>query len=115
MRLHRSIGSILLLTAALFASACGRSPQALILGKWEIEGMPTAFEFQKDNTALYSFTGITERGTYQLRGNDELELNFPSKRTKFRVAVTEQALEMTNQSHQTMVFKRVSDAASKSR
>ena len=50
---------------ALFVSACGSSPQSLILGKWEVEStaIKMTAEFSRDGTANLTMFGQTLQGT----------------------------------------------------
>ena len=64
---------------ALFVSACGSSPQTLILGKWEVESaIKMTAEFSKDGTAKLTMFGQTLTGTYKIEG-DELEWTLNGK------------------------------------
>lgn len=90
---------------ALFVSACGSSPQSLILGKWEVESaIKMTVEFSRDGTAKLTMFGQTLQGTYKLEG-DELEWTVNGKTTKSKVKVTATELEVTSEGI-TVIYKR---------
>jgi len=94
---------------ALFLSACGSSPQSLILGKWEVEGAPIKMtaEFSKDGTAKITMLGQTLQGTYKLDADDELEWTMNGITTKAaKVHVTATDLEITDNANRTIKYKR---------
>ena len=93
---------------ALFLSACGSSPQSLILGKWQVENAPTKMtaEFKSDGTATISMLGQTVQGTYKLNGEDELEWSMNGMTTKSKVKVTATELELTDNATRTINYKR---------
>jgi len=65
---------------ALFVSACGSSPQSLILGKWEVESaIKMTAEFSRDGTAKITMFGQTLQGTYKLNAENELEWTLNGK------------------------------------
>ncbi|HEV8146509.1 MAG TPA: hypothetical protein VGP79_09015 [Bryobacteraceae bacterium] len=100
--------SIVLVTCvALFLSACGSSPQRLILGKWEAEGaIKLTAEFSGDGTAKITMLGQTLQGRYKLDAGNELEWTLNGRTTKSKVNVTATELEMTNEAQQTIKYKR---------
>ncbi len=93
--------------AALFGSGCSSAPQALILGKWEVEGAPTKMtaEFDRDGTAKITVLGQTLQATYTLTG-DELEWKINGMSTKVKANVTPTELDLTDGSNQTVKYKR---------
>src|SRR5689334_6732532 len=93
--------------AALLLSACGSSPQSLILGKWEVEDViKMSVEFSRDGTAKLTMLGQTAQATYKLNGENELEwtMNGISKKSKVNVTATE--LELTDEANRTIKYKR---------
>jgi len=100
--------SIVLVTCvALFLSACGSSPQSLILGKWEAEGaVKLTAEFRGDGTANITMFGQTLQGRYKLDAGNQLEWTLNGITTKSKVNVTANELELTNDAQQTIKYKR---------
>jgi hypothetical protein len=94
---------------ALFVSACGSSPQSLILGKWEVENAPLKMtaEFSPDGTAKITMFGQTVQGKYKLNSGNELEWTMNGMSTKSKVNVTAIELELTNDQNQTIKYKRM--------
>jgi len=93
---------------ALCFSACGSSPQSLILGKWEVENSPMKMtaEFNRDGTAKIAMMGRTLQATYKLNGADELEWSMNGMSTKAKVNVTANELELTDNQNRTIKYKR---------
>ena len=93
---------------ALFVSACGSSPQSLILGKWEVEGaaIKMTAEFIQDGTAKITMFGQTLQGTYKLNSENELEWTLNGRTTKSKVNVTATQLELTDAANRTIKYKR---------
>jgi hypothetical protein len=93
---------------ALFLSACGLSPQSLILGKWEVEGAPLKItaEFRNDGTAKITMFGQTLQGTYKLTPENELVWTLAGKTTKGKAKVTATELELTDDANRTIKYKR---------
>ena len=93
---------------ALFVSACGSSPQSLILGKWEVEStaIKMTAEFSRDGTANLTMFGQTLQGTYKLNAENELEWTLNGKTTKSKVSVSATELELTDDSNRTIKYKR---------
>lgn len=103
-RLSRALA----LSVVLFLSACGSSAQSLILGKWEADGaVKITAEFSSDGTAKLTMFGQTLHGTYKLNSDDELEWTLNSITTKNKVVVTTTELDITNDSNQTIKYKRL--------
>jgi hypothetical protein len=101
--------SIVLVTCmALFGSACGSSPQSLILGKWEVESAPMKMtaEFSGNGTAKITMLGQTLQGTYKLDGGNELQWTMNGMTTKSKVNVTATELELTDDANRTIKYKR---------
>jgi starvation-inducible outer membrane lipoprotein len=99
----------ILVTAILFLlSACGSSPESLIVGRWEVQNAPTKMtaQFNKDGTASMTMLGQTVRGTYKLNGDGELEWSMNGLTSKGKVKVTETDLELTDSSNRTIRYKR---------
>jgi hypothetical protein len=103
---------------ALLMSACGSSPQSLIVGKWEVAGAKVAgadvanadvvrmtAEFSRDGTAKITMFGQTLQGTYKLDSGNELEWTLNGITTKSKVNVTATELELTDASR-TITYKR---------
>jgi hypothetical protein len=96
---------------ALFLSACGSSPQNLIVGRWEADkakaggadqpytqvakAIHMAAEFRPDGTAQMTMMGHTLQGTWKLNG-DELEWSMSGITKKARAKVTATELEVTD-------------------
>jgi hypothetical protein len=108
---------------ALFLSACGSSPQSLILGKWEVAGakvggadvgspvvggaIKMTAEFSGDGTAKITMFGQTLQGTYKLNAGNELEWTLNGQTTKSKVSVTATELELTDDANRTIKYKRM--------
>ena len=108
---------------ALFLSACGSSPQSLILGKWEVArakvggtevaspvvvgAIKLSAEFSRDGTAKITMFGQTVQGKYKLNSGNELEWTMNGMSTKSKVNVTAIELELTNDQNQTIKYKRM--------
>jgi hypothetical protein len=109
--------------AALFVSACGSSPQSLILGKWEVESakvegadvasatvvgraIKMTAEFSGDGTAKMTMFGQTLQGSYKLNPENELEWTMNGMTTKSKVNVTATELELTDDANRTIKYKR---------
>jgi len=109
MRL-RNVRSSLVLTTCLVLflySACGSSPQRLILGTWEAESaVKVTAEFRKDGTATLTMFGQTLQGTYKLNGENELEWTLNGRTTKNKVSVTPNQLEVTGDTNLTVKYRR---------
>jgi len=114
---------VLIACVAMFLSACGSSPQSLIVGKWEVAsakvgGVDTGYskvgkankmaaEFSGDGTARVIMFGQTLQGTYKLNGGNELEWTMSGKTTKSKLKVTATELELTDDASATIVtYKR---------
>ena len=92
---------------ALFVSACGSSPQSLILGKWEVESaIKMTAEFSRDGTAKITLFGQTLQGAYKLNAENELEWTLNGRTTKSKVNVTATELELTDDANRTIKYKR---------
>ena len=107
---------------ALFVSACGSSPQRLILGKWQVEsaqvgsdtGSPAEIgstnkltaEFSRNGTAKLTMLGQTLQGTYRLNAENELEWTMNGITTKSLAKVTATELELTDDANRTIRYKR---------
>ena len=93
--------------AALFVSACGSSPERLILGKWEVDSaIKVTAEFSKDGTAKLTMFGQTVQGTYKLNAGNELEWTLNGRTTKSKANVTANELELTDDANRTIKYKR---------
>lgn len=106
---------------ALLLSACGSSPQNLIVGRWEAyrakaggadarytqvaKAIRMAAEFSPDGTAQMTMMGHTFQGTYKLNG-DELEWSMSGITKKGKAKVTATELEVTDDANQTILYKR---------
>src|ERR1700736_174894 len=107
---------------ALFLSACGSSPQSLIVGKWEAasakaggadvgygeaaRAIKMTAEFSGDGTAKMTMFGQTLQGTYKLNGENELEWTMSGLTTKSKINVTATQLELTDDANRTIIYKR---------
>jgi hypothetical protein len=101
--------TLLAACVALFISACGPSPQNLILGKWEVENAPLKMtaEFSPDGNAKITMFGQTVQGKYKLNSGSELEWTMNGMSTKGKIKVTATELELTNDANQTIKYKRI--------
>ena len=113
---------VLVAGVALLVSACGSSPQSLILGKWEVasaqvggvevgtaevgRAIKMTAEFSRDGTAKISMLGQTLQGTYKLDAGNELEWTMNGITTKTKVNVTATELELTDDANRTIKYKR---------
>ena len=121
--LNAKLSIVLVGCVALFISACGSSPQSLILGKWEVESaqvggadVPSATtvgraikmtaEFSRDGTAKMTMFGQTLQGTYKLNPENELEWTMSGMTTKSKINVTATELELTDDANRTIIYKR---------
>jgi hypothetical protein len=87
----------------LLVSACGSSPQSLILGKWEVESViKMSVEFSRDGTAKITMLGQTLQAAYKLNAENELEWTMNGISTKSKVKVTETELEVTDSANRTI-------------
>lgn len=101
------LGAVMAIYIAVLMSACGSSPQSLILGKWEIEsGLKMTAEFHKDGTATITMFGQTLQGTYKLSPENELDWTMNGRSSKAKVSVTTTELELTDDQNQTIKYKR---------
>jgi hypothetical protein len=102
------VSAVAVVLAALFLSACIPSPQSLIVGKWEVEAAAKiTAEFSPDGTAKLTMFGQTLHGTYKLNGDDELVWTVNGRTTKMKIHVTATELELTNDTNQTVKYKRM--------
>jgi lipopolysaccharide export system protein LptA len=103
------LSTALIACIALFVSACGTSPQNLILGKWEVENAPMKMtaEFSPDGTAKITMLGQTVQGTYKLDAANELVWTVNGITTKGKANITATELELTTDSNQTIKYKRM--------
>jgi hypothetical protein len=106
---------------ALFLSACGSSPQDLIVGRWEVvsakaDGSDAPYtqvaraihmtaEFHADGTASMTMMRQTLQGTYKFNG-DDLEWAMSGITTKARAKVTATELAVTDNANRTVLYKR---------
>jgi hypothetical protein len=99
---------VLVAWVALFLSACGSSPQSLILGKWEVENAPLKMtaEFNADGTAKITMFGQTLQGKYKLDGGNELEWTMNGTTTKSKVSLTATEMELTDDANRTIKYRR---------
>jgi len=121
--LNANLSIVLTACVALFVSACGSSPQSLILGKWEIAGaqiggvdnesaaaagraIKMSAEFNRDGTAKINMMGHTLEGTYKINGANELERTMGGITTKSKLNVTATELELTDGANRTIKYKR---------
>jgi len=121
--MNAKLGMVLVACAALFVSACGSSPQSLILGKWEVAGaqvegvvdesaaaagrtIKMSAEFNRDGTAKITMMGQTLQGMYKINGENELEWTMSGVTTKSKLNVTATELELTDDANRTIKYKR---------
>jgi len=123
---HMNVKLNLLLVAcvALLVSACGSSPQSMILGRWEaasaqvgdadagpavgsaLNAIKMTAEFDKDGAAKLTMFGQTLQGTYKVIGENELEWTMSGITTKSKMNVTAIELDLTDDSNRTIKYKR---------
>jgi hypothetical protein len=121
--MNAKLSIVLVVSVALFLSACGSSPQSLILGKWEVAGaqeggvdnasaaaagraIKMSAEFRPDGTAQLTMLGQTLQGTYKINGENELEWTMSGTTTKSKLNVTATELELTDAANRTIKYKR---------
>jgi hypothetical protein len=105
--MNAKLSMALLACLALFVSACGTSPQNLILGKWEVESaVKMTAEFNRDGTAKLTMFGQTVQGTYKLDGDNMLQWSLNGRTTKGKVSVTATELELTDDQNRTIKYRR---------
>ena len=105
--MNAKLSIVVAVCMALFVSACGSSPQSLILGKWEVESaIKMTAEFSGDGTAKLTMFGQTLQGTYKLNTENELEWTLNGKTTKSKVKVTATELELTDDANRTIKYRR---------
>ncbi len=105
--LNPKLSIVVATSVALFVSACGSTPQSLILGRWEVESaIKVTAEFSRDGTAKLTMFGQTLQGTYKLNSENELEWTLNGKTTKAKVNVTATELELTDDANQTIKYRR---------
>jgi hypothetical protein len=104
-----------------FLSACGSSPQDLIVGKWEAvrakaggadapytqvaKAIDMTVEFNPDGTAKMTMMRQTLRGTYKLNG-DDLEWAMSGITTRAKAKVTASELTVTDDANRTILYRR---------
>jgi uncharacterized protein (TIGR03066 family) len=105
--MHTKLGIVAVVCVAMLVSACGSSPENLIVGKWEAgqPGFKLTAEFARDGTAKLTMLGQTLPGTYKLNG-DELEWSMNGRTTKGTVKVTSTEMELTSDG-KTIKYKRL--------
>ena len=105
--MNAKLSIVVAVCMALFISACGSSPQSLILGKWEVDSaIKVTAEFNRDGTAKITMFGQTLQGTYKLNAENELEWTLNGRTTKSKVKVTATELEVTDDANRTIKYKR---------
>ena len=121
--MNAKLSIVLVACVALFISACGSSPQSLILGKWEVAGaqvggvdnesaaaagraIKMSAEFNRDGTAKITMMGQTLQGTYKINGENQLEWTMSGITTKSKLNVTATELEVTDDANRTIKYKR---------
>src|SRR5437667_8004835 len=82
--MNAKLSIVVAVCMALFVSACGSSPQSLILGKWEVENAPMKMtvEFSRDGKAKITMFGQTLQGAYKLDADNQLEWTLNGRTTK---------------------------------
>jgi hypothetical protein len=121
--MNANLSIVLVASAALLVSACGSSPQSLIVGKWELasakvggadavsatevgKAIKMTAEFNSDGTAKMTVMGQTLPATYKLDAGNELEWTMNGISNKSKVHVTETELELTDGANRTIKYKR---------
>ena len=121
--MNAKLSIVRVVCVALFASACGSSPQSLILGKWEVAGaqvggvdeesataagraIKMSAEFNRDGTAKITMMGQVLQGTYKINGENELEWTMSGVTTKSKLNVSATELELTDDANRTIKYKR---------
>ncbi len=105
--MNAKLSMVLVACVALFVTACGSSPQSLILGKWEVDSaFKMTAEFSGDGTAKITMLGQTLQGTYKLDGGNVLQWTVNGITSKSKVNVTATELELTDSSNRTIKYKR---------
>src|SRR5580704_14020227 len=122
--MNAKLSIVLAAYVAVFVSACGSSPQSLILGKWEVAGaqvggvddagaaaagkaIKMSAEFDRDGTAKVTMMGRTLQGTYKINGGNELEWTMGGITTKGKLNVTSNELDVTDDQNRTIKYKRL--------
>jgi hypothetical protein len=117
--MNAKLGIVLVACVALLVSACGSSPESLILGKWEVESAKVGgaevaggaeagrainmtAEFSRDGTAKITMLGQTLQGTYKLGAGNELEWTMNGITTKSKINVTATELKLTDDANRTI-------------
>jgi len=121
--MNAKLSIVLIACVALFVSACGSTPQSLILGKWEVasaqvggadvrsateaaRAINMTAEFSRDGTAKLTMWGQTLQGTYKVNAENELEWTMGGVTKKSKVNVTATELELTDDANRTIKYKR---------
>jgi hypothetical protein len=107
-KMNTKLMIVVAVCVALFVSACGSSPQSLILGTWEVDSaIKMTAEFSRDGTAKITMLGQTLQGKYKLDdAGNELEWTMDGITTKSKVNVTATELELTDNLNRTIKYKR---------
>jgi hypothetical protein len=107
MKLLAKLRIVVAACMAVFVSACGSSPQSLIVGTWEVDSaIKMTVEFSRNGTAKITMFGQTLQGTYKLNAENELEWTLNGKTTKSKANVTATDLELTDEANRTIKYKR---------
>jgi hypothetical protein len=105
--MNAKLNIVVAVCMVLFISACGSSPQSLILGKWEVESaIKMTVEFSRDGTAKITMLGQTLQGRYKLNPENELEWTLNGITSKSKANVTATELELTDAANRTIKYKR---------
>jgi len=107
MKLLEKLRIVVATYMAVLVSACGPSPQSLIVGRWEVDSaIKMTVEFSRDGTAKITMFGQTLQGTYKLNAENELEWTLNGKTMKTKAHVTGTELELTDDLNRTIKYKR---------
>ena len=107
MKLLAKLRIVVATCMAVLVSACGPSPQSLIVGRWEVDSaIKMTVEFSRDGTAKITMFGQTLQGSYKLNAENELEWTLNGKTTKSKAHVTATELELTDGANRTIKYKR---------
>jgi|SRR6266699_7095998 len=107
MKLLEKLRIVVATYMAVLVSACGPSPQSLIVGRWEVDSaIKMTVEFSRDGTAKITMFGQTLQGTYKLNAENELEWTLNGKTMKTKAHVTGTELELTDEANRTIKYKR---------
>ena len=107
--MNARFGMLVAAFLVVFQAACESSPQNSIVGAWQVDD-PAAkitIEFGRAGALQFTTFGITQQGTYEFTGPNEMEWQLSGRPSaKFKVSATPKAIELTDGQNQTVIFKR---------